>query len=495
MSTSPTQARPRQRRRQPLRRRLTFGLVVLVVIVLVVAGLVMTLAVRSFLLQQLDRELASTAAGIVTNQAFDPTGLRDGTVVVATDLSGQLVRPAVLIGRPGDDDQDSDDPLGTPGPPTNGNRMLSDQDVMALVAASPTPSTVDLPTLGAYRVFQVSKNNGDTVTVGLPLGQLNETLGHLLIVEGVTLAVAALVVALGGGWLIRRDLLPLDRVAQTARDVAALPLSSGTPTLDERVPDAAPGTEIGDVSLALNDMLDHLGTSLEERAETERQLRQFVADASHELRTPLTSIKGYAELYRRTDTDPRGRDNAINRIESEANRMGSLVDDLLLLARLDQGRPLLHEPVDVSRIAAEASSDISVSAPDHPISVDLPDEPVFVLGDEGRLRQVMTNLLANAVQHTPAHTSISVSVIPDAAGVTLVVADSGPGIAPDFQPHAFERFSRADESRNRSSGGSGLGLSIVAAVVEALEGEVQLASGAGGTEVRVRLPRSDPPED
>ncbi len=184
----------------------------------------------------------------------------------------------------------------------------------------------------------------------------------------------------------------------------------------------------------------------------------------------------------------------MGRIESEANRMGSLVDDLLLLARLDQGRPLLHEPVDVSRIAAEASSDISVSAPDHPISVDLPDEPVFVVGDEGRLRQVMTNLLANAVQDTPAHTLISVSVVPEAAGVTLVVADSGPGIAPDFQPHAFERFSRADESRNRSSGGSGLGLSIVAAVVEALEGEVQLVSEANGTEVRVRLPRSDSPD-
>ncbi len=492
-SASPTDA-PRRRRRQPLRRRLTFGLVVLVVVVLFGAGLATTLAVRSFLLQQLDRELTSTAASIAATTPFDPTGLRDGTVVVETDASGQLVAPAVLIGRPGDKDQDADDPLAPPGAPSNGSRTLSDQDAIALAGARSQPSSVDLPSLGAYRVLQVSSDSGDTLTVGLPLGQLNETLGHLLVVEGLTLAAAALIVALGGGWLVRRDLLPLDRVAQTARDVAALPLSSGTPTLNERIPDAAPGTEIGDVSVALNDMFDHLGTSLEERAETERQLRQFVADASHELRTPLTSIKGYAELYRRTDTDPSGRDNAISRIESEANRMGTLVDDLLLLARLDQGRPLLHEPVDVSRIAAEASSDISVSAPDHPISVGLPDEPVFVVGDEGRLRQVLTNLLANAVQHTPAHTAISVSVVPEAATVQLVVADSGPGIDADFQPHAFERFTRADESRTRASGGSGLGLSIVAAVVEALDGNVKLVSQTGGTEVRVELPRSASPE-
>ncbi len=491
-SIAPTEAP--QRRRQPLRRRLTFGLVVLVVVVLVGAGLAMTLAVRSFLLQQLDRELESTAAGMATNDSFDPTGLRDGTVLVETDASGRIVRPAVLVGRPGDSDQDSDDPQGAAGQASNGSQMISDEDVVGLVSGRSHPSSVDLPLLGAYRVVTISHSNGNTLTIGLPLGQLNETLGHLLIVEGLTLAAAALVVAVGGGWLIRRDLLPLDRVAQTARDVAALPLSSGTPTLDERVPDAAPGTEIGDVAVALNDMLEHLGTSLEERAETERQLRQFVADASHELRTPLTSIKGYAELYRRGDNDSAGRQNAMSRIESEANRMGTLVDDLLLLARLDQGRPLLHEPVDLSLLTAEAASDIAVSAPDHPITVDLPDEPVFVVGDEGRLRQVLTNLLANAVQHTPVGTAIRASIVPEATTVSLIVADEGPGIDAEFQRHAFERFSRADESRNRASGGSGLGLSIVSAVVEALDGKVELMSQTDGTEVRVELPRSSAPE-
>ncbi len=494
MSSSPAVGFTRRRRRQPLRRRLTFGLVLLVVVVLLAAGLAMTLAVRSFLVRQLDRELTATASGIAANAAFDPTGLRDGTVVVETDSSGRLRHAPVLIGRPGDGDQDQDDHSGSgsgaSSPPSND---ISSDDLATLSGGGDRPRTVDLPNLGTYRVLTVTEASGDSLTVGLPLGSVNETLGRLLLIEGLTLAAAAIVVAVGGGWLIRHDLLPLDRVAQTARDVAALPLKSGTPNLDERVPDAIPGTEIGDVAVALNEMLDHLDSSLEERAETERQLRQFVADASHELRTPLTSIKGYAELLRRPDADVAGRENAAGRIESEANRMGILVDDLLLLARLDQGRPLLHQPVDISLLAAEAASDISVSSADHKVTVDLPGVPVFAFGDEGRLRQVLANLLANAVQHTPVGSAVDVSVraLPD--WVELRVSDNGPGISQQFQPHAFERFTRADGSRNRASGGSGLGLSIVAAVVQALSGTVELNSGPQGTSVTVQLPiASDP---
>jgi two-component system OmpR family sensor kinase len=314
-------------------------------------------------------------------------------------------------------------------------------------------------------------------------------LTRLLLIEALTLAAAALAVGLGGGWLVRRELLPLDRLARTAREVASLPLTRGSQRLEQRVPAEAPGTEIGDVTEAFNDMLDHLDLSLEERAETERQLRQLVADASHELRTPLTSIKGYAELYRRRDVSEDDRQVALRRIEAEADRMQTLVEDLLLLARLDQGRPLLEDDVDVCVLVAEICHDFSLTAHGHPISVDLPEGPAIVVGDEGRLRQVVSNLLANAVQHTPASTPIEVSVAKQTDSVLLTVTDQGPGMPSDFQPHAFDRFSRADVSRTRASGGSGLGLAIVAAVVAAHGGKVQLTSSSSGTAVAVTLRR------
>ena len=276
----------------PFGRRLTVGLVVLVLLVLVGAGVAMMLALRAFLVQQLDRELASTAGALAVNETFDPAGLRDGTVVIETDSSGQLIEQPVLSARPGDRDGDDDEHDG---------ETITIDDVADLSATSEEPTTVALSTLGSYRAIQVTDQQAHTITVGLPMAQVNETLSRLLLIEGLTLAIAGVAVALGGGWLIRRELLPLDRVARTAREVAALPLTRGSERLDQRVPPGPPGTEIGDVTEALNDMLDHLDLSLEERAETERQLRQFVADASHELRTPLTSIKGYAELSRRKD--------------------------------------------------------------------------------------------------------------------------------------------------------------------------------------------------
>jgi len=449
----------------------------------------MTLAVRSFLLDQVDRELISVAASLAQQPILDPTGLRGGTVVVETDADGQIIHSPLVVRGRGDNDADSDEGNASDNP------TVTSDDLGRLVQASGRPSSTELSALGNYRVVQVSDTVGHLVTVGLPLGQVDETLGRLLLIEGLALAGAALVVAFGGGWLIRRELLPLDRVAGTARRVATLPLSAGKPSLDERVPEAAPGTEIGDVAEAMNEMLDHFEASLETRADTERQLRQFVADASHELRTPLASIRGYSELYRRPDVDADGRQMAMTRIESEANRMGTLVDDLLLLARLDQGRPLLHEPVDISRLAAEAAADLAITNPDHPLSIDLPSQPTYVLGDEDRLRQVLANLLANAVQHTPEGTQVEVEVRSEADHVQLRVTDEGPGIQPSFQPHAFERFARADESRARASGGSGLGLSIVAAVVEALQGSVTLDSRRGQTTFLVDLPRSTAPAD
>jgi two-component system OmpR family sensor kinase len=223
-------------------------------------------------------------------------------------------------------------------------------------------------------------------------------------------------------------------------------------------------------------------------------LRQFIADASHELRTPLVSIRGYAELYRRSDADAAQRATAMARIESEAKRMGVLVDDLLLLARLDQGRPLQREPVDLTRLAAESSADVRVTAPRHRLVLELPPEPVYVVGDEDRLRQVLVNLLANATRHTPEGTPVTVRVAAAADEGVLSVVDEGPGIPESLQPRVFERFTRAEESRTRATGGAGLGLSIVAAVVGALDGDVAVDSRPGHTAVTVRLPLAAVPD-
>lgn len=443
----------------------------------------MTLAVRSFLYQQIDRELGNTALSLAAQSPPSYAGLRGGTVIIETDEKGNLVRSPVVVQGRGDYDHDTDD-----NPSSQKDGTLTSDDIASLVESSGSAATLSLDHLGKYRALEIDSSLGKHLVVALPLTQVDETLGRLLLIEGLALAGAVLVVAIGGGWLIRHDLLPLDRVAKTAKRVATLPLGAGTPNLDERVPAVAPGTEIGDVSEAMNEMLDHMQASLEVRAETEHQLRQFVADASHELRTPLASIRGYSELYRRHDVDEAGRQNAMGRIESEAGRMGTLVDDLLLLARLDQGRPLEHRSVDLVRLAAEASTDMSVTHPHHPVSVDLPSTPITVLGDEDRLRQVLANLLSNAVQHTPQGTHVRVAVRGLGTRVQLEVADDGPGVDPDFLPHVFERFTRADESRARASGGSGLGLSIVAAVASALGGIVTVDSRPGQTTFLVDLP-------
>jgi two-component system OmpR family sensor kinase len=258
-----------------------------------------------------------------------------------------------------------------------------------------------------------------------------------------------------------------------------------------RVPDALTDerTEVGQVGSALNTMLAHVEHALDDRHRSELQVRQFVADASHELRTPLTTIHGYAELSRRTQpADPAQLAHAMSKVESEAIRMSALVEDLLLLARLDAGRPLARDEVDLTRLALEAVSDARVVGPDHRWQLDLPDEPVVAPGDEQRLHQVLTNLLNNARRHTPAGTSVVVGVHPDGDEVVLTVDDDGPGLPPDLNGTAFERFTRGDSARTRASGGAGLGLSLVQAITVAHGGTVAVDSAPGRTRFEVRLP-------
>jgi two-component system OmpR family sensor kinase len=313
-----------------------------------------------------------------------------------------------------------------------------------------------------------------------------------LVLRVVLLAVAAvLIAAVAGRWLVRRQLRPLRDVAATAHEVTALPLSSGEIGTTVRVPEALTDerTEVGAVGAALNTMLQHVEHALDERHRSELQVRQFVADASHELRTPLTTIHGYAELTRRTHpVDPEQLALAMGKVEAEATRMSGLVEDLLLLARLDAGRPLARDEVDLTRLVLETVGDARVVSPEHRWLLDLPEEPVVVPGDEQRLHQVVTNLLNNARRHTPPGTSVRVGVRQDGSDVLVSVEDDGPGMPPELVASAFERFTRGDSSRTRESGGAGLGLSLVQAITAAHGGTVTVTSRPGRTRFEVRLP-------
>jgi two-component system OmpR family sensor kinase len=302
----------------------------------------------------------------------------------------------------------------------------------------------------------------------------------------------ALLAATGVGILIiRRALAPLNRVAAAAGAVANLPLDRGEVALPVRVnqADANPNTEVGRLGLAVNRMLDHISAALSTRQASESRVRQFVADASHELRTPLAAIRGYTELAQRNRAEvPVDVAHAMSRVESEAQRMTRLVEDLLLLARLDSGRPLERRPVDLARLCADRVSDAHAAGPDHHWNLDVPPQPLLVSGDEARLHQVVANLLANARVHTPAGTTVTLALNSDGGTAILRVLDDGPGIPVMLQSEVFERFARADTSRSHVDGSTGLGLAIVSAVVAAHNGTITLRSAPGNTEFTVCLP-------
>ncbi len=384
-------------------------------------------------------------------------------------------------------------------------------------ATSLPTHTVTLTSLnGEYLLTKVQASSEDVLITGLPLATVDNTLNKVENTEhGVFAAVLLLAVVLGAG-LIQVSLRPLRRVAATATRVTELPLDSGEVTLPAGVPDTDPRTEVGRVGAAFNRMLFHVERALGRRAASEARLRRFAADASHELRTPLSAIRGYAELaLRHQGPVPEDVTHALRRVQSESARMTVLVDDLLLLARLDAGRPLEREPVDLSRLVIETTSDARVARGDHHWRLDLPDEPVMVQGDEHRLHQVMANLLSNAGKHTPAASTVSVAlalgatatvtgattagtaavqrgVVPSGPRVELSITDDGPGIPPELLPDLFERFTRGDTGRARevSAAGksTGLGLAIVDAVVAAHGGCITVTSRPGMTRFAILLP-------
>ncbi len=471
----------RRRRFASLTSRLVLTAVTLVAVVCLLIAAATTIAMHRYLDGRLDEQVLDAAARQLGPGPTGPGAARfsgDGTLRAVIADSGAA--NGVIVG-------------GGRGP---GLTLSLDDDELSELGDVPADGDlhdVRLRGRGEFRVVsqQVSvrvdgEPQSGVLVVGLPLRDVNATIASLLGWELVLTLIGVAAAAGAGLIVVRRQLRPLREVAATAERVAELPLSSGEIELTERVPDhlVDEATEVGQVGASLNTLLDHVEMSLAARQRSEQQVRQFVADASHELRTPLTTIKGYAELARRRPDDADAVLAALDKVESESGRMTSLVEDLLLLARLDSGRPIEHEPVDLTHLLLEAVSDARVVAPDHRWRLDLPDAALEVTGDEQRLHQLVTNLLANARKHTPAGTTVTVAARPG----LLSVHDDGPGFPPELVPAAFERFARADTSRARVSGGAGLGLALVDAIAQAHGGSVSLASRPGDTTVTVRLP-------
>ncbi|WP_194398639.1 ATP-binding protein [Microbacterium atlanticum] len=364
------------------------------------------------------------------------------------------------------------------------------------------PLVVTIDDIGTFRIEARDVLGQSIVVVGLARDEVAATIARMLTTIGLLTAGGLVLLAVATAWTIRAGLAPLRAVAATAERVSGQQLDHGEVSIVERVParQADPRTEVGRVGEALNTLLDHVDESLTARQRNEKRMRAFVADASHELRTPLASIRGYSELsLKALGLGPRPEpgpatatlqttEASLERIQAQSLRMTSLVEDLLLLARLDEGQELVYGAVDLTRLAIDAVGDARPTGPDHQWLLEVGDEPVVVAGDAGRLQQVLTNLLANARTHTPPGTTVTVTVTRDDGTAVLRVHDDGPGVDPRLADELFERFSRGDRSRARQTGGTGLGLSIARAIVDAHGGSISVDSRPGDTTFEVRLP-------
>ncbi|CAL8969372.1 putative sensor histidine kinase TcrY [Cellulomonas sp. T2.31MG-18] len=539
--------------RWTLRRRLLATVLGLLAVVATVMGVASTLALRASLVAQMDDRLRSASQRAV----HAPERSSSGTTGTGSAAAAPGSSPTPSATTPPSPSADTRPPwfegpgqeVGTANLVVSGGVTRAgyigadgtyhhlDTGQHATLLALPTDGVVrpvDLGALGGYRAVAVRTETGAIVVTALPTSELEATVERYVVVEVLVAIVGLTLAAVGANVLLRRELRPLIRVASTATRVSELPLDKGAVRIRDRVParDTDSTTEVGQVGAALNRMLGHVEQALAARHESESQVRRFVADASHELRTPLASIRGYAELVRRSEEElPGDARQAMTRVEAETVRMTALVEDMLLLARLDAAQPLEHEPVDLSALAVDAVADAHASGPDHTWSLALPggddvpddvpdcfvdrldddavdltddavdelepdpdDEPsTEVLGDDHRLRQVLANLLTNARVHTPAGTHVQVAVAREGADVIVRVTDDGPGIPPDLRERLFQRFTRGDASRNRAAGSStGLGLAIAHAVVAAHGGELSVESEPGRTQFVVRLPAASP---
>ncbi|MBN2204908.1 MAG: HAMP domain-containing protein [Thermoleophilia bacterium] len=472
-----------------LRLRLLLALVGLVAVALLIADATTYFSLRSFLVDRVDQQL---------EEARTPVGF---------DLAAEAQLSDVPL------DGDARRPRRLP-PGTYGELRDADGETLAAVTYSysdveqPTPA-LPSPLPGAARagitLFSTGSNAGESVRfrvlvqgfpdiervfiVAVPLTDVQQTLSRLLFIELLVTVLALAGLGALSWWLVKRELRPLEAMATTAGVIAAGDLS-------RRVEPAEPKTEVGRLGLALNRMLEQIEQAFDERRHSEEKLRRFVADASHELRTPLTSVRGYAEVFRRgARDDPEDLETAMRRIEDESRRMGVMVDELLLLARLGEGRRPERAPVDLARVVADCVGDAGLAEPERAADLSLESpETLVVTGDDTQLRQVVTNLVGNAVRHTPEGTPIRVRLGLTGGEARLSVADEGPGLAPEHAARVFEPFYRADPSRARETGGAGLGLAIVAAIVADHGGTVDVESVEGeGATFTVRLPLGPAP--
>jgi two-component system OmpR family sensor kinase len=462
-----------------IRSRLVLGVIALAAVGLAVANVATYASLRSFLIEQVDRDLDESHFSVERDLSRygcehddgAPPGTSPGDYIEARDSTGDIFCDRQVTGF-GEEAKS---------PPNLSNEL--DDVASRLGPTEAAYITVDAIDGGSrYRVRAwIDDYSGTTFVLARSLEDVDATLGRLLWIE--LLATAAVLAGLGllGLWVVRLGLRPLTAIGETADAIAAGDLS-------RRVERAEPRTEVGRLGLALNSMLGRIESAFNAQAASEQRLRRFVADASHELRTPLAAVRAYAELFSRGAAQrPEDLERSMRGISGESERMTVLVDDLLLLARLDEGRPLEREQVRLERIVGDAVETARTVDPDRPISLKL--EPAPVIGDQARLRQIIDNLLSNVRAHTPAGAPVDVRVSTPNGSAVVAVADSGPGLNDGDAERVFRRFYRADESRSRASGGVGLGLAIVAAVAEAHGGTVAAASNPGqGATFTVTLP-------
>jgi two-component system OmpR family sensor kinase len=446
--------------------RLTVGVVGLVAIVLVVSGAATYLLLQSFLLSRVDTQLLNGHLAVLDVLGGRGPGGDNGQFPIGTII--EVFKP---------DGTEVGAPLRYDFPNTT-SRALPQTPHPLPSGTEAHPALVTLDGTGGvshYRaaIWPEDSLGGAYILVAIPMDDVQATLSQLLLLEGIVGAVVLVATALLAILIVRVGLRPLDRMRSVAQDIAAGDLT-------RRVEPSNSDTEIGRLGLALNGMLAQIESAFAERTASEGRLRRFIADASHELRTPLTSVRGYAEMLRRgAEKSPEDSAIARRRIEEESVRMSEIVDDMLVLARLGQGRPIEKKPVDLQAIARDAVADASVVSPQRDISLDAPN-PVLVSGDDARLRQAIGNLVRNAVVHTSVDTPIHVRVGAVNGTAHVTVEDHGRGLLPDERTRVFEPFYRADPSRSRDSGGAGLGLSIVAAVAGAHGGAVKVSDTPGG---------------
>lgn len=469
-----------------LRGQLTTGMVVLLALACLAVGFTTVIALEGFLVRRLDQQLTASDGRFAASLEHetrpdadnipDTRGQSEGTLG-ARLLNGSIDEAAVV-----NDETDAEVPLNS-----------ADRRTLERLPVDGRAHSRDLSALGSYRLAAVRGDEGDVLVTGLPLHPVEETVNRLEVVEAAVFAAALAVTGILAALWVRVSLRPLRRVTGTAVSVAERPLASGEVAMPELVPAGDPRTEVGQVATAVNRMLGHVGDALERRQASEERLRHFAADASHELRTPVANIRGHAELALRTTCPVPGEvRRALDRIQSESERMSRLVDDLLLLARIEAGRALDRSRVDLTRLVLDATDDARAAGPEHRWRLDLPEESVTTEGDEHRLHQAVGNLLANARTHTPAGTEVTVRLITDDRRVRLTVTDDGPGVEEDLLPEIFGRFVRADHGRSRTTGSTGLGLAIVHAVVTAHGGTVEVASRPGRTVFTMTLPAAPP---